>query len=65
MIHNTINFIHRAYKSLSVEKKLALKISGVSFVVLIGILSSIISSSYFWQVEKTYREFRDEIKLFE
>ncbi|MDD2693930.1 MAG: HAMP domain-containing sensor histidine kinase [Candidatus Gracilibacteria bacterium] len=65
MIHNTIKSITNQFRGISEEKKLALKISGVSFLVLIGILSSIIATSYYAQREKMYREFRDEIKIFE
>lgn len=65
MIHNTIKSITNRFRWISEEKKLALKISGVSFLVLIGILSTIIATSYYAQREKMYREFSDEIRIFE
>lgn len=65
MIHNPLASIITQFRWISEEKKLALKISGVSFLVLIGILTTIIATSYYAQREKMYREFSDEIHIFE
>lgn len=51
--------------SLSTEKKLALKISLISFFVFLFILGSIIFSSYIYGRNRAYMEFNDEKRAFE
>ena len=65
MIHSCIKSVQRYFSNTHDEKKLALKISGASFFVLIGILWSILSTSYLYQRDHIYREFHDEIAVFE
>lgn len=65
MIHNTLETIYHRITNISEERKLALKISTVSFLVLIWILSAIIATSYYAQREKMYRDFSNEIQVFE
>lgn len=65
MIHSPLTRIYQKFSRISEEKKLALKISGVSFLVLVGILTVIIATSYFAQSGKIYGDFHNEISIFE
>ncbi len=65
MIPHPLTSLIRRISTISEERKLALRISGISFLVLIGILGAIIATSYFAQSERMYRDFRNEISMFE
>lgn len=64
MIHTLRKSINNRIKNTSEHMRLALKMSAISFVVLVVILTLIISMSYIWGRERLYREFREEIRLF-
>ena len=58
MIHYPIKKISSFWGGLSIEKKLACKITGASFIVLLFIISTIILSSYFYQMDRAYHDFQ-------
>lgn len=61
MIHYSIlKKITNPWKHLSVEKKLACKITAASFIVLVFIIGTIIFSSYLYQKERAYRDLQSQ-----
>lgn len=64
MIHTLRQSLIKRLQNTSDDTRLALKMSIISFVVLIVILTLIIGMSYIWQQERLYREFREEIRMF-
>lgn len=64
MIHTLRQSLIKRIQNTSDDTRLALKMSAISFVVLIVILTLIIGMSYIWQRERLYREFREEIRMF-